>query len=49
MKVMPKLINAAQYELLFKDNVTDKSVAEKILGRPMQSTVPFWRSELGQE
>jgi uncharacterized protein YbjT (DUF2867 family) len=49
MKVMPKLINAAQYELLFKDNVTDKSVAEKMLGRPMQSTVPFWRSELGQE
>jgi uncharacterized protein YbjT (DUF2867 family) len=46
MKIFPSLINPAQYELLFKDNVADKSVAEKILGRPMRYTSGFWIKEL---
>ena len=48
MKLMPSLINPAQYEMLFKDNIADKSLCEKILGRPMQSTNAFWRTELGR-
>jgi len=46
MKVMPSLINAAQYELLFKDNIADKAPVEAILGRAVESTREFWRTEL---
>jgi uncharacterized protein YbjT (DUF2867 family) len=47
MKIMPSLINPAQYELLFKDNIADRKPAENILGKAVQNTRQFWREELG--
>lgn len=41
----PSVINAQQYELLFKDNVADHSEAQEYLGRPLQHTKDFWIKE----
>lgn len=41
----PGLINYDQFQLLFKDNIADKSELEKFIGHPLQSTLPFWEGE----
>lgn len=41
----PSLINTQQYHLLFQDNVAEKTESEKYLGRPLASTIDFWRNE----
>jgi len=41
----PGLINYNQFQLLFKDNIADKGPIQKLLGRPVQSTLEFWRRE----
>ncbi len=43
--VLPRLINAQQYELLFKDNVADPGDAQKYLGSRMSETKQFWKNE----
>jgi uncharacterized protein YbjT (DUF2867 family) len=44
-KVFPKLINKSQYGLLFYDNIGDRSKTESYLGRPLMSTMNFWKEE----
>lgn len=41
----PGLINYDQFQLLFKDNIADKKQIEEFLGRPVKSTLEFWRTE----
>jgi len=41
----PGLVNYDQFQLLFKDNIADKLPLEEFLGRPVQSTLPFWEAE----
>ncbi len=41
----PGLINYDQFQLLFKDNIADKDAIETFLGKPVQSTLEFWKKE----
>jgi len=41
----PGLINYDQFQLLFKDNIAEKDTIETFLGKPVQSTLEFWKKE----
>jgi nucleoside-diphosphate-sugar epimerase len=41
----PELINTDQFNLLFKDNVAEPDVMEKLIGRESSSTLQFWKEE----
>jgi uncharacterized protein YbjT (DUF2867 family) len=45
----PNLINYDQFQLLFKDNIAEKNAIESFLGRPVQSTLEFWKKEFSIE
>lgn len=45
----PGLINYDQFQLLFKDNIAEKKAIEELLGRPVQSTLDFWKKEFALE
>jgi uncharacterized protein YbjT (DUF2867 family) len=42
---VPKLMNKQQYKLLFKDNVGEASVLEKLLERKLHSPIDFFKEE----
>jgi len=42
----PRIINKEQYLLLFKDNISSNTLAEKIIGRPLLTTISFWQNQL---
>jgi uncharacterized protein YbjT (DUF2867 family) len=44
--VAPGIVSREQLMLLSKDNTADNTVSMKLLGRPMKSTLDFWKSEL---
>lgn len=41
----PELISYDQFQLLFRDNVDDSRMLEKLTGRPPASTLPFWEEQ----
>lgn len=41
----PGLINYDQFQLLFKDNIADKTELEKFIGHTLESTLPFWEEQ----
>lgn len=43
--ILPRLITAQQYQLLFHDNVADPADAQNYLGSPMRQTEEFWMRE----
>ena len=43
----PSIITWQQYQALFKDNISDVTKVENYIGHPTQSTVDFWKKELG--
>jgi uncharacterized protein YbjT (DUF2867 family) len=45
----PGLINYDQFQLLFKDNIAEKTAVEELLGRPVQSTLEFWKKEFATD
>jgi uncharacterized protein YbjT (DUF2867 family) len=45
-RLFPKWLKREQFNLLGTDNVADQTVAEKILGRSVETTDEFWRKEL---
>ena len=45
----PGLINYDQFQLLFKDNIADKQTIETLLGRPVKSTLEFWKKEFAKD
>lgn len=45
----PGLINYDQFQLLFKDNISDKKSIEDFLGRPVKSTLEFWKKEFAKD
>ncbi len=45
----PGLINYDQFQLLFKDNIAEKRAIEELLGRPVQSTLDFWKKEFARD
>ncbi|WP_114783564.1 Rossmann-fold NAD(P)-binding domain-containing protein [Botryobacter ruber] len=45
-RLFPALIDKEQAVLLQHDNIAETDACEKILGRPMASTLPFWQQEL---
>lgn len=45
----PGLINYDQFQLLFKDNIAEKKAIEDFLGRPVLSTLDFWKKEFAKE
>jgi len=44
--LFPKLINKDQFELLFSDNIAENTDATILLGKPLESTLAFWKREL---
>lgn len=45
----PGLINYDEFQLLFKDNIADKATLEAFIGRPVKSTLEFWRTEFAND
>ena len=45
----PELINYEQFQLLFKDNIADKTQVEKLTGMAVKSTIEFWTNEFKPE
>jgi nucleoside-diphosphate-sugar epimerase len=43
--LFPKVINSQQYQLLFKNNIADTTLAETILGTPLTPTKQFFSNE----
>lgn len=43
--LIPSVINAQQYALLFEDNTADNGVCTKMLRRVMTSVIPFFKNE----
>lgn len=41
----PDLLNYDQFQLLFKDNIASNEDIQRLLGRPTQSTLEFWKKE----
>jgi len=44
-RLFPQWLSGQQYQLLFSDNVADKNDVEKLLGRSLLSTAPFFINE----
>lgn len=44
-RLLPDVINAQQYQLLFEDNIADASALEKIIGRRVRSSKAFFTKE----
>jgi uncharacterized protein YbjT (DUF2867 family) len=41
----PELISYDQFQLLFRDNVDNSLMLEKLIGQPPSSTLPFWEEQ----
>ncbi|HEX8038494.1 MAG TPA: hypothetical protein VF490_05065, partial [Chryseosolibacter sp.] len=44
-RLLPGIVSAQQYQLLFEDNVDDIRTTEEFLGRPLTSTRSFFKNE----
>ena len=45
-RLVPEILNWQQYQLIFQDNIADPFMIVRIIGRPLKSVLPFFRSEL---